>query len=120
MSRYYWLFVLLWSPVACVAEPPAVCNFNRPCPNPAPYRNGRTFHRYPLLHPSDWWRIPVSGGEPERLTQLNLVGLYGDFVENGRYLAFASRSGLFLLDTADMSVTQLLDVMAGTALSYER
>lgn len=70
--------------------------------------------------PSDWWRIPVSGGEPERLTELNLVGLYGDFVGNGRYLAFASRSGLFLLDTADMSVTQLLDVMAGTALSYER
>ena len=69
--------------------------------------------------PSDWWRIPVAGGEPERLTELNLVGLYGDFVGNGRYLAFASRSGLFLLDTADMSVTQLLDVMAGTALNYE-
>jgi Tol biopolymer transport system component len=69
--------------------------------------------------PSDWWRIPVSGGEPERLTELNLVGLYGDFVGNGRYLAFASRSGLYLLDTADMSVTQLLDVMAGTALNYD-
>jgi hypothetical protein len=55
--------------------------------------------------PSDWWRIPVSGGEPERLTELNLVGLYGDFVGNGRYLAFASRSGLYLLDTHDMSVT---------------
>jgi Tol biopolymer transport system component len=68
--------------------------------------------------PSDWWRIPVSGGEPERLTEVNLVGLYGDFVGNGRYLAFASRSGLYLLDTADMSVTQLLDVMAGSALSY--
>ena len=69
--------------------------------------------------PSDWWRIPVSGGEPERLTELNLVGLYGDFVVDGRYLAFASRSGLFLLDTADMSVTQLSDVMAGTALNYK-
>jgi Tol biopolymer transport system component len=69
--------------------------------------------------PSDWWRIPVSGGEPERLTELNLVGLYGDFVENGRYLAFASRSGLFLLDTADMSVSQLLDVVAGTAVNYD-
>jgi Tol biopolymer transport system component len=69
--------------------------------------------------PSDWWRIPVSGGEPERLTELNLVGLYGDFVGNGRYLAFASRSGLYLLDTHDLSVTQLLDVMAGSALSYK-
>jgi Tol biopolymer transport system component len=69
--------------------------------------------------PSDWWRIPVSGGEPERLTELNLVGLYGDFVGNGRYLAFASRSGLYLLDTIDMNVTQLLGVMAGNALSYE-
>jgi Tol biopolymer transport system component len=68
--------------------------------------------------PSDWWRISVTGGEPERLTELNLVGLYGDFVENGRYLAFASRSGLYLLDTHDMGVTQLSDVMAGTAISY--
>jgi Tol biopolymer transport system component len=69
--------------------------------------------------PSDWWRIPAGGGEPERLTELNLVGLYGDFVGNGRYLAFASRSGLYLLDTQDWSVTQLLDVMAGSALSYQ-
>ncbi len=32
--------------------------------------------------PSDWWCMPVDGsGEPQRLTNLNAIGLYGDFDE---------------------------------------
>jgi Tol biopolymer transport system component len=48
--------------------------------------------------PSDWYRIPVAGGEAERLTELDGVGLYGRFSpQNPTIFAFASQSGLYLM-----------------------
>jgi Tol biopolymer transport system component len=47
--------------------------------------------------PSDWWRVPVAGGQPEQLTQLYDSGLYGDFSPDGQYFVFTSLSGLFVM-----------------------
>jgi Tol biopolymer transport system component len=59
--------------------------------------------------PSDWWQVPVTGGQPERLTDISETGLYGDCSPDGKYLAFIGASGLYLMDVADAaSLTALL------------
>lgn len=57
---------------------------------------------------SDWWEIPVEGGQPKPLTQLGLVSLYGDFSPDGRLLAFISLTGLYLMQP-DGSQVELLN-----------
>ena len=58
--------------------------------------------------PSDWWRVPVNGGQPQRLTQLYDMGLYGAFSPDGRYMAFVTVTGIFVLDLAGDKLTSLL------------
>jgi hypothetical protein len=51
--------------------------------------------------PSDWYRISVAGGEVERLTAMEEVGLYGRFSpQDPATFAFASQSGLYLMSAA--------------------
>ncbi len=47
--------------------------------------------------PSDWWRVSVDGGKPERLTQVNGTGMYADFAPDGQHIAFTSITGLFVM-----------------------
>ncbi len=47
--------------------------------------------------PSDWWRVPLAGGEPERLTEIFQSGLYGAFSPDGEHLAFISSAGLHVM-----------------------
>jgi hypothetical protein len=51
--------------------------------------------------PSDWWQIPETGGQPVRLTEILETGLYADFSQDGKYMAFIGAGGLYLLDPAD-------------------
>ena len=46
---------------------------------------------------SDWWRVPVSGGAPERITQIYGTGLFGDFSPDGQFIAFISSGGLHIM-----------------------
>ncbi|MGA9192512.1 MAG: hypothetical protein WBZ24_12325 [Anaerolineales bacterium] len=57
--------------------------------------------------PSEWWRTSVSGGSPERLTEIATAGLSGGFSPDGRWLAFVSYRGLGLYGLADGQVTWL-------------
>jgi Tol biopolymer transport system component len=47
--------------------------------------------------PSDWWRVSVGGGKPERPTQVNGTGTYADFAPDGQQIAFTSITGLFVM-----------------------
>ena len=58
--------------------------------------------------PSDWWRVAVNGGQPQRLTQLYDMGLYGAFSPDGRYLAFVTVTGIFVMDLTGDKLTSLL------------
>ena len=62
--------------------------------------------------PSDWWRMPVGGGEPERLTEIFETGLYADFSPDGEYFAFISSTGLYVMKP-DGSGLQLLAEIPG-------
>ncbi len=60
--------------------------------------------------PSDWYRIPVTGGEPERLTALNGVGLYGRFTPTGEPIfAFASQGGIYEMAADGSDVIKWLE-----------
>jgi hypothetical protein len=63
----------------------------------------------PAAHnvPSDWWRVPVAGGPPERLTHLFETGLYGDISPDGEWIGFLGASGLFVMRPDGSQVTRL-------------
>lgn len=58
--------------------------------------------------PSDWWQIPVAGGQAERVTHIADTGLVGVFGPDGRHLAFISSSGVFMMDSSGGGLTTLL------------
>lgn len=59
--------------------------------------------------PSDWWRVPVAGGEPEKLTDIGEVALYGDFSPDGRTIGFLSASGLSVMNPDGSGLTRLVE-----------
>jgi hypothetical protein len=61
--------------------------------------------------PSDWWCMPVDGSDdPQRLTNLNAIGLYGDFDKGGQHLAFISADGVHVMRTDGSNLTQLRNI----------
>lgn len=68
--------------------------------------------------PSDWWRIPVSGGSPEQISHINEAGLYGGFSPNGSQIAFASQTGLYTINPDGSNLQKLLETSAGAMLTW--
>ena len=58
--------------------------------------------------PSDWWSVPVSGGELTRLTQIQTINLFGSVSPDQRWLASVSGEGLFAMNWDGSNLTQLL------------
>jgi Tol biopolymer transport system component len=68
--------------------------------------------------PSDWWRIPVTGGQAERITHIADTGLIGAFAPDGKRIAFICSSGVFIMDPDGGGLTTLLantDAFGSTA-----
>ena len=60
--------------------------------------------------PSDWYRLPVTGGEVERLTTINGVGLYGRFSPSGvPIFAFTSQGGIYEMAADGRELTKWLE-----------
>ncbi|HEX6383649.1 MAG TPA: hypothetical protein VF177_03165 [Anaerolineae bacterium] len=68
--------------------------------------------------PSDWWRLRLNGGTPERLTTLDEIGLFGDFSPDGRAMAFASVTGLYVMNPDGSQLAQLLSTAADDTLAW--
>jgi Tol biopolymer transport system component len=68
--------------------------------------------------PSRWWRLPLTGGEPEPVTTEAQVGQYGVLSPDGRSLAFSSQSGIFLMQPDGSELHQLLELSAADSLSW--
>ena len=58
--------------------------------------------------PSDWWSVPVTGGEPTRLTQLQTIRLFASISPDKKHIASLSGEGIFVMDQQGSNLTQLL------------
>jgi Tol biopolymer transport system component len=58
--------------------------------------------------PSDWWSVPVTGGTPERLTQLQTIRLFGSLSPDKKHIASLSGEGIFVMDEQGSNLTQIL------------
>ncbi len=56
--------------------------------------------------PSDWWRISITGGEPEQVTSFEDIILHGDFNSVTNQLIFSTQTGLFALEE-DLTVNTI-------------
>jgi Tol biopolymer transport system component len=58
--------------------------------------------------PSDWWSIPVTGGTPAQLTNIQTVNLFASLSPDQKYIASLSGEGIFVMDLDGSNLTQLL------------
>jgi Tol biopolymer transport system component len=58
--------------------------------------------------PSDWWSVPVTGGAPTRLTNLQTINLFASVSPDQNYIASLSGDGIFVMDLNGSNLTQLV------------
>jgi Tol biopolymer transport system component len=73
----------------------------------------------PLLHvievvadgsiPSDWWSVPLAGGEPDQLTNIQAASLFGDFSPDKKHIAVYSADGIFMMNPDGSELTSIID-----------
>jgi len=63
--------------------------------------------------PSDWWSVPLAGGEPKRLTHIYSPGLFASLSPDLRYIASYSASGIFVMDPEGGHLTQIVNYTGG-------
>jgi Periplasmic component of the Tol biopolymer transport system len=58
--------------------------------------------------PSDWWSVPVSGGTPTRLTNIQTINLFASLLPDHQHIASVSGDGLFVMNLDGSNLTQLI------------
>lgn len=58
--------------------------------------------------PSDWWSVPVTGGEVTQLTQIQTINLFASVSPDEKRIASVSGEGLFVMNWDGSNITQLL------------
>lgn len=58
--------------------------------------------------PSDWWSVPVTGGVPARLTQIQTINLFASLSPDKKHIASVSGEGIFVMDLDGSNLTRLL------------
>jgi len=58
--------------------------------------------------PSDWWSVPVTGGVPGRITNIQTINLFASISPDGQHIVSVSGDGLFVMDLDGSSLTQLI------------
>jgi Tol biopolymer transport system component len=68
--------------------------------------------------PSDWWRVPVAGGEVEQITHLDTILYDGRAHPDGGWFATATREGVLLVDGETGEATSVLEARTIRALAW--
>jgi Tol biopolymer transport system component len=58
--------------------------------------------------PSDWWSVPIRGGAPTRLTNLQTINLFASLSPDKKHIVSVSGEGLFLMDLDGSNLTRLI------------
>jgi len=59
--------------------------------------------------PSDWWSVPLAGGEPNQLTNIHALALFGNFSLDKKHIAIFSADGIFVMTPDGSGLTVLID-----------
>jgi len=68
--------------------------------------------------PSDWYRVALSGGEVDRLTNLSDTGMYATVSPDKKWIAFISQTGLYVMKMDGTGLTQLSDLVANGTVDW--
>jgi hypothetical protein len=63
--------------------------------------------------PSDWWQVPITGGTPVQLTQIQAPGLYGSYSPDYQHLASFSGLGIFVMNPDGSGGAMLVNDVGG-------
>jgi Tol biopolymer transport system component len=63
--------------------------------------------------PSDWWSVPLTGGNVTRLTNIGATGLFASISPDKRLIASYSGNGLFVMNPDGTNLTLLIPDMGG-------
>jgi Tol biopolymer transport system component len=58
--------------------------------------------------PSDWWSVPVTGGNITQLTNIQTTNLFASFAPDGKHIASHSTSGIFVMKPDGSELTMLI------------
>ena len=58
--------------------------------------------------PSDWWSVPVTGGTPAQLTNIQTINLFASVSPDKKRIASVSGDGLFVMEFDGSSLTRLI------------
>jgi Tol biopolymer transport system component len=74
--------------------------------------------RVALAHasiPSDWWSVPLTGGQPAQLTHIYSLGLFGSLSPDTKYVASYSVDGIFVMQPDGTSLTKVVSTTGSTS-----
>jgi Tol biopolymer transport system component len=63
--------------------------------------------------PSDWWSVPISGGTPTQLTNIQSLSLFGTFSPDKKYIASYSLNGIFVMKPDGTELTIVFNDVGG-------
>jgi Tol biopolymer transport system component len=63
--------------------------------------------------PSDWWSVPVGGGEITQLTNIRHRGLYASIAPDNQYIAIFSKDNMFVMKPNGSELTILISELHG-------
>lgn len=58
--------------------------------------------------PSDWWSMPITGGVPTRLTQIQTINLFASISPGKNHIASLSDEGIFVMELDGSNLTRLI------------
>jgi hypothetical protein len=58
--------------------------------------------------PSDWWSVPVAGGTPTQLTNIQTINLFASILPDKKRVVSVSGEGLFVMDLDGSNLVQLI------------
>src|SRR6266498_710350 len=58
--------------------------------------------------PSDWWSVPIIGGIPTRLTNIQTINLFASLSPDKKHIASVSGEGIFVMDLDGSNLTRLI------------
>ena len=62
---------------------------------------------------SDWWSVPINGGEVRRLTNIRHMGLYASTSPDKKHLAIFSKDNIFVMKPDGSDLTVLVSELRG-------